>query len=113
MIQIYHNPRCSKSRECVAHFEDTEQDIQIINYLKNPPSSEEIRELLLKLKMEPIDLVRKEEKVWKEEFSSKQLDNDDIINAMALNPILIQRPIVIVNDKAVIARPLENIKSLI
>ncbi len=113
MIQIYHNSRCSKSRECIMHFENIDEEVEIINYLKNPPSVAELRELLVKLQMEPIDLVRKDEKIWKEQFSSKQLNNEEIISAMALNPILIQRPIVINNDKAVIARPLTNIKSLI
>ncbi len=113
MIQIYHNARCSKSRECVTFFENTTNDVEIINYLKNPPKASDLKILLKKLRIRPIELVRTNEKIWKEKFESQQLSDDQIINAMASHPILIQRPIVVNGDKAVIARPIESIKEVL
>jgi len=113
MIKIYHNPRCSKSREGVKYLEEKGLDFQIIEYLKEDLSTTDLMEIIQKLGIQPIDLVRTKEAIWKENFKGKELTNDQIVEAMVLNPRLIERPIVIKNNKAVIARPLENIEEIL
>ena len=113
MIQILHNPRCGKSRECLAFIENSGIEFEIVKYLDNVPSFDDLSEIIKKLNIKPIDLVRIKEKVWTENFKGKNLSEEAIIEAMIANPILIERPIVINNKKAVIARPLENVKSIL
>ena len=113
MIQIYHNSRCSKSRECLAFIEETGQEFEVIKYLDDIPSFEELKVIIKKLGIKPIELVRQKEKIWVENFKGKEMSDDEIIEAMILNPILIERPIVINGDKAVIARPAEKAAAII
>jgi arsenate reductase len=113
MIQIYHNSRCGKSRECLVFLENSGQKYEIIKYLEDVPSFEDLKEIIKKLGIKPIELVRKKEKIWIENFKDQSLTDDEIISAMISNPILIERPIVINGDKAVIARPLENAAAII
>ncbi|WP_281232450.1 arsenate reductase (glutaredoxin) [Flavobacterium gelatinilyticum] len=113
MIQIYHNPRCGKSRNCLAFIEDTKEEYEIIPYLTETPSFEELKELLKKLDLKPIELVRTKEKVWTENFKDKNLADDAIIKAMADNPILIERPIVVKDGKAIIGRDLDKVASFL
>lgn len=113
MLKIYHNPRCSKSREGLGILQESGKEFQIVEYVKNPLSEKEIKEILQKLDIPAEDLVRKNEKTWKEHYKGKVLSEDEIVRAMAENPSLIERPIVIRENKAVIGRPPENIKSLI
>ena len=105
MIKIYHNPRCSKSRQGLEILNNSNTEFEIIKYLDTPPTSKELREVISKLNINPIDLVRKTEAVWKEQFKGKELSDNEIIEAMVNNPKLIERPIVIGNNKAVIGRP--------
>ena len=113
MITIYHNPRCGKSRECVAHFENTNESIEIIKYLDTPLSREEIQSILKKLNYTPIQLIRVKESVWVENYKGKSLTDEDLIEAMVTYPILIERPIVVNENKAVVARPLDNINKML
>lgn len=113
MIKIYHNPRCGKSREGVQILENSGKEFEIVKYLENPPSYDEIKFILTKLEIRPIDLVRQIEKVWIENFKNKTLSDHEIITAMVLNPIVIERPIVIHGNKAVIGRPPENITTIL
>lgn len=113
MIKIYHNPRCRKSREGLAILEDSGKDYEVIEYLKNVPSEKEISDLIGLLKITPIDLVRKNEAIWKEQFKGKSLSDKEIIAAMATYPKLIERPIVINGKLAVIGRPTEIISSIL
>ena len=106
MIQIYHNSRCGKSRECLAFLEDSGKEFEVIKYLENIPTFDELKLIIGKLNIKPIELVRIKEKIWLENFKNTTMTDDEIIQAMILNPILIERPIVINGDKAVIARPL-------
>ncbi len=112
-IKIYHNPRCSKSRIGVGILEDAKIDFEIVKYLDNTPSEKELKEILTMLNMSPIELIRKGEKIWKEKYKNKNLSNSELIKAMIENPKLIERPIVIKGNKAVIGRPSENIENLI
>ena len=113
MIQIYHNSRCGKSRECLVFMEKSGLEFEIIKYLEDVPTFEELKEIIKKLGIKPIELVRQKEKIWIENFKNKQLTDDEIIQAMISNPILIERPIVIKGNKAVIARPLENVNAIL
>ena len=113
MIQIYHNPKCSKSRCGLELLKDSGKEYQIVDYLKKGISKEELKNLLTKLQMSPIELVRTKENIWKELFKGKTLTDDEVIEAMIQYPQLIERPIVIVGDKAVIGRPTERIKEII
>jgi arsenate reductase len=113
MIQIYHNPRCGKSRNCLAFIQESEKEYKIINYLQETPSFEELHTLIKKLDLDPIQLVRQKEKIWIENYKNKQLSEDEIIQAMVLNPILIERPIVVIGNKAIIGRELDKVAEFI
>lgn len=113
MIKIYHNNRCSKSRCGVALLEESGKTFEIIKYLEDPLSSKELKEIVQLLGIKPIDLVRKNEAIWKAEFKNKDLNDAQIIEAMVNNPKLIERPIVINNEKAVIGRPTEKILDIL
>ncbi|MDV7188396.1 arsenate reductase (glutaredoxin) [Lutibacter sp. TH_r2] len=112
-MKIYHNPRCSKSRQGLAILEETNVNFETIKYLDTPISKEELTEIISLLNISPIELVRKNETIWKENFKGKVLSDKEIINAMVQNPKLIERPIVINNGKAVIGRPPELIKNIL
>jgi len=112
-IKIYHNPRCSKSRIGVGILEEAKIDFEIVKYLDDVPSEKELKKIIKMLGISPIELVRKGEKVWKENYKGKELTDAQITKAMVENPKLIERPIVIKGDKAVIGRPSENIEDLI
>ncbi|CAM1363571.1 conserved hypothetical protein [Tenacibaculum litoreum] len=113
MIKIYHNPRCSKSRQGLEILENSGKEFETVKYLETIPSTEELKEVISLLNISPIDLVRKNEKIWKEEYKGKELSDSEIIKAMVENPKLIERPIVINGNKAVVGRPPENIKEII
>ena len=112
-MKIYHNNRCRKSRESLAILEASNQSFEIVNYLENPPSKKELTGILRMLGLQPIELIRKNEVIWKENFKGKTLTDVAIINAMLEYPKLIERPIVIKNNKAVIGRPPEKIKEIL
>lgn len=113
MITIYHNPRCSKSREGLAFLESKGLEYKIIKYLDEPLTKAELVSLLHKLNYTPIELVRTKEAVWKENYANRKLSDDDIIEALVENPRLIERPIVIKGNKAVVARPTDKIGLLL
>ena len=113
MIQIYHNSRCGKSRECLVFLENSGQKIEIIKYLEDIPSFDELKEIIKKLDIRPIELVRQKEKIWIANFKNIELTDDEIIQSMISNPILIERPIVINGEKAIIARPLEKVAAIL
>mgnify|MGYP001470848971 FL=1 len=113
MIQIYHNSRCGKSRDCLTYLEQSGKEFQVIKYLETVPTIEELKVIIEKLNIKPIELVRQKEKVWIENFKNSTMTDEEIILAMVANPILIERPIVIDGDKAVIARPLEKMNTIL
>lgn len=113
MIKIYHNPRCQKSREGLQLLESTGEQIQVVKYLEDTPSEAELTQIIKQLGIAPIDLVRTKEEIWKKNYKDQKLDDQQIIKAMIQHPRLIERPIVIKDKKAVIGRPLENIKSIL
>lgn len=113
MIKIYHNPRCRKSREGLEILQNSGQAFEIREYLKEIPSTDELASLIKLLGISPIDLVRKNEAIWKENYKGKTLSDSEIITAMINNPKLIERPIVVNNNKAILGRPTENIKRIL
>lgn len=113
MIQIYHNPRCGKSRSCLAFLKESEKEVEVINYLDNVPTFDELKTLIQKLNFEPLELVRQKEKIWIENFKNKKMTNDEIIQTMVTYPILIERPIVIKENKAIIGRDLDNVNDFL
>lgn len=109
MIELLHNPRCGKSREGVALLEESGKPFEITKYLDNPLTEKELASLIQKLNIPPIELVRQKEKIWIEQFKGKNLSDSSIIKAIADFPILMERPIVISENKAVIGRPPQKI----
>tara|TARA_B100000900_G_scaffold399280_1_gene401651 strand:+ start:99 stop:437 length:339 start_codon:yes stop_codon:yes gene_type:complete len=112
-MKIYHNPRCTKSRQTLALLQENGVDLQVVEYLKDLLTIEDLSELIGFLGIEPLALVRKNEAVWKEQFKGKKLSDKEVIKAMVENPKLIERPIVVKQKKAVLGRPPENVLKLI
>ncbi|WP_293297298.1 arsenate reductase (glutaredoxin) [Pedobacter sp. UBA4863] len=112
-IKIYHNKRCSKSNAAMKALENQNIDFTIVNYLENPPSVQELKNILQMLELKPLELMRTNEEVFKEKVKGKNLADEELIVAMHENPILIQRPIIIKGNKAVIARSEEAIDNII
>jgi len=113
MIKIYHNPRCGKSREGLQILENSGKEFEVVKYLEQIPSKEELEFIIQKLEIEPIALVRQKEKIWIENFKGKNLSDQEIIQAMIDHPILIERPIVINGNKVAIGRPPQEIEKIL
>ncbi len=111
--KIYHNPRCGKSRCAVQYFEEKGIEFETVKYLETPLDKKEIQALLKKLKLQPIDIVRIKEKIWLKNFKGRDLSDEEILEALVQHPILIERPIVVIGNKAVIARPIENVEKIL
>jgi len=113
-IKIYHNPRCSKSRQTLQLLEEKGVNPEIVEYLKNAPSKAELETVLSLLNLAPRDLMRKGEAVYKEQnLADESLSSDQLVAAMLENPILIERPIVLANGKAAIGRPPESVLDIL
>ena len=107
---IYHNPRCSKSRQTLALLEERGIGPRVVDYLKTPPSAAELKTILKKLGLRPRDLMRKGEPLYAElGLKDRDLDDDALIALMVANPILIERPIVVSGGKAALGRPPESV----
>ena len=113
MIKIYHNPRCSKSRQAVELLENSGKKFETVKYLDAKFTCESLGEVLQLLNITPIELVRKNEKIWKENFKETPLSDAEIISIMVNHPKLIERPIVVNKNKAIIGRPTSDILSII
>ncbi len=105
-VTIYHNPRCSKSRQTLGLLQEQDVDLRIIEYLKTPPTADEIERILELLNLEPRDVMRSSEKEYRAlNLDDPALSRGALIEAMIAHPILIQRPIVVSDGKAAIGRP--------
>ncbi len=113
-MKIYHNPRCSKSRQALAILKDSKVEFEVIEYLTNPPTEQELREIIAKLGIAARDLIRQKEEEFKQ-LGVKQdvLSHDSAITLMANEPKLMERPIVVTDEKAVIGRPPEKVFDLL
>ena len=112
-MKIYHNHRCRKSREGIKYLESKKINFEVIDYINNNLSSEQIRNILKKLQFKPIELVRKNEAIWKEKYKAKDFTDDQLIKILSNEPKLIERPIIVSEKLAVIGRPAENIDKLL
>jgi arsenate reductase len=112
-MKIYHNPRCSKSRQTLALIQEKGVEPEVVLYLENIPTANEMKDLLSKLAISPMQLIRKGEAAWKENYKGKELSDEQIVEAMIDNPKLIERPIVVKDNKAVLGRPPENALELL
>jgi len=113
-VKIYHNPRCSKSRQTLQLLQEQNVEIEIIEYLKTPPTVAELSVIVQKLNIEPRALMRKNEAEYKETgMNNPDLSNDELIKGMVAAPKLIERPIVLANDKAAIGRPPESVLAIL
>ncbi len=113
-VTIYHNPRCSKSRQTLELLRERGIEPAVIEYLKTPPDEQTLKRLLKSLRMAPRDLIRKGEKEYKNGgLDRAALSDDALIRAMVKHPILIERPIVVVDGKAVLGRPPERVLGLL
>jgi arsenate reductase len=110
--QVFHNPKCSKSREALALLTQQGKDFEIVEYLKHPPTVEELKIILMKLNLKPEQLVRKGEEIYKQKLKGLNLSDQEWIKVLCEHPILIERPIVVKGNKAVVARPASNIEML-
>ena len=109
MVKIYHNPRCRKSREALDFLKKRDHNIQIIRYLEENLNSGDLLALLKKIKLSPLEIVRKNETVWKLKYSKMELNEKEIIEILSENPQLIERPIVEFENSGVLARPLDKL----
>jgi len=113
MIKIYHNPRCTKSRQGLEVLEKSGKKFEIVKYLENIPTKDELKIILGYLNIPAENLVRKNEAIWKENYRGKKLSEEEILDVMIQYPKLIERPIVIRENRAVIGRPTEKIYDLL
>lgn len=111
-VKIYHNPRCSKSREALALLKEKSDEIEIIDYLNHPPSASELGDLCEKLNIHPEQLIRKKEELFISNFKDKKYSDETWLKHLSENPKLIERPIVIQGNKAIIGRPPQLILAL-
>ena len=112
-IRIYYNPRCSKCRETAALVSERGYATELVEYLVTPPGKEELRSLLAKLGMKPLELVRTGEAVFKQNYGGRTLSDEEWLDALAAHPLLIERPIVVRGERAVVARPPEQVLGLL
>lgn len=113
MISILHNPRCSKSRNALKLLETAKLKVTIIRYLEKPITKDELRNILKKLKITALELVRTNELLWKDNYKSQNLTNESVLNVMISNPILIQRPILLTENTAIIGRNEPDVEKFI
>jgi arsenate reductase (glutaredoxin) len=106
---IYHNPRCGKSRSALTILQEKNVEIEIVEYLKNPPTIQKLTEIINQIGIKPFELIRTGEEIYKEKFKGKIFSDKEWIKIMVEHPILIERPIVIKNNKAIVGRPPEKI----
>lgn len=110
---IYHNPKCSKSRATLALLQQSSVEPQIIDYLQQPPTKAELKAIVAKLGIKPEALLRKSEDIYKSKYAGRVLTDSQWIDAMVSDPILIERPIVVSGERAVLGRPPENVLELV
>ena len=112
-MKVYHNSRCSKSRQTLALIQENGQEVEIIEYLKESLSFKDLKSILEMLNIKAIELIRTNEIIWKENYKGKEMTDQELINAMRENPKLIERPIVVKNGQAIIGRPPKKVLDLL
>ena len=110
---IYHNPRCSKSRAALKILQDNNITYQIVDYLNSPPTIEELKALMMKLGINAESFVRKNEEIYRKKFKENSPSESELLEAITSDPILLERPIVIYGERAVIGRPPERVLEIL
>ncbi|HET9700389.1 MAG TPA: arsenate reductase (glutaredoxin) [Burkholderiales bacterium] len=110
---IYHNPRCSRSRQALALLQERGAEPEVLDYLKTPPTKAELKALLAKLGLKPEQVLRTGEAVYKQKFRGRDLTDEQWLEALAENPILLERPIVVRGSRAVVGRPPEKVLEIL
>lgn len=113
MTTLYHNPRCSKSREALHLLEEKGETLEVIRYLEDHPTKKELRQIIRLLDIKPLQLIRTQEKEWKENYRGQDLSSEEVIDAMIRFPKLMERPIAIKGVHAVIGRPPEKVLTIL
>ena len=113
MVKIYHNNRCGKSREALKMLEDKSIEHEVVDYMNVPLTQDDLEDVLEKLDMDAEELVRTKEADWKENFKDKELDEAEVILAMIEYPKLMERPIIVNGENAVVARPAEKMNEIL
>lgn len=113
MIKIYHNPRCKKSRAGLQHLQSKGVEFEVVEYLKNGFSEEELKEVLMKMNVAPFDMVRTQEEFYRKQLKGKEFTDEEWVKIMVENPKLIKRPVVVKEYKAIWADPPENMDKLV
>jgi len=111
-MKIYHNPRCSKSRETLQLIKDAGVEVEIVEYLNETPTEDDLKTILMKLNLKPTDIIRKGESVYKEKFKNSNFNDNEWVKIMVEYPKLIERPIVVKGNKAILGRPPQNVLDL-
>ena len=112
-MKIYHNPRCAKSREGLKYLEERGYEIQVVNYMKDGISVDELRNILKRTRLSVDDLIRKQEQLYKERYKGKEMTEDEWLTVLSENPRLLQRPIVINGVRAVLAQPPNEVDKIV
>lgn len=112
-VTLYYNPRCTKCREALCLLEEKGYEAEIIEYLKTPPTEKELKEVLHKLGLKPMDIIRTKEPLFAEKYKGKKYSDAEWIKILCKNPILIERPIAIEGSKAIVGRPPEKIITIL
>lgn len=112
-MKIYHNPRCSKSRQTLNLIKESGQEVEIVEYLKTPPTEEELEDVLQKLNLPVEYLIRTGEEIYKTEYKGKELTDAEWIKALVEHPKMLERPIVVNESQAILGRPPENVQKLL
>lgn len=113
MIKIYHNNRCKKSRAGLDYLSNKTKDFEVIEYLKNPLNEQELSAIIKKLHKKPFEIVRTQEEIYKKNYKGKELSDKEWIEVLATYPKLIQRPIIVNGDKAILAQPPEELDKIL
>ena len=113
MIRIYHNPRCRKSRETLEIIRNQGYEPEIIEYLKDPPTVSELKNLLDKMNMKPAEIIRKGEDLFRSNFKGKKMSDEEWLNVLVKNPKLIERPIVVSGDRVILGRPPDKVREIL
>jgi len=112
-MKIYHNPRCKKSRAGLQFLQEKGIEPEIIEYLKEPLTEDDLKDLLVRLHRKPVDIIRTQEEYYRKELKGREFTDDEWVKIMIENPKLIQRPIVVNGPKAVVGDPASNIEALL
>ena len=113
MVKIYHNPRCKKSRAGLQYLKDKNVEFEVVEYLKDPLSRDELKDILVKMNKKPADIIRTQEEIYRKNFRGREFTDDEWVAILLEHPRMIQRPLVVKAYKALLGDPAENIENIL